>query len=208
MGSKRSSMPHRFHALVHGVRLIVFDRTSACRLVNSMGTLISGLGVERLLPRFPPIPVDKIFAWATPADDNAAAGPADALDQLFKFKADDSDDALDDASTACPVDDSSVIDDHADQDDHDSACSSGSESSDDGADFDADDFDDRTASQSSTGAPTVDVQRLLHLQGPPSCSPWMCGGLWQRHGCVVRFCHSNISYLQDAEPPIPARQIV
>ena len=157
LGSKRSSMPFRFKAHVHGVRLISQNWAMCCRLVASTFTLVSDLGPEKLLPRFPSVPVSRLFPWTKDAD----SGPAAAAPAPVIF-----DDGSDEASTAAAghsADKSADADDDTDSDGGSACSSEHSESSSDGAGSDS---DDDVLPAADAEDPMVSMDKALHISGP------------------------------------------
>ena len=142
----------------------------ACMLLNSMNSLMTDLGVEKLILRFPAVPMRTLFPWASDTDADGGAAPA------LEFENDG----------ACPDDDDNACHEpHADAhifgQDVDATTYGGDSDSDDSLldHFDRDDSssdggvdsDDDRARLTATGrpdtsGPTIDISEVFHMGGP------------------------------------------
>ena len=157
MGSKRTSMPYRFHAMTHALYLICYTWALTCQLLNSMGSLVTDLGTEKLLPRFPSCSIARLFPWASDGPDaNPALAPPPlqlsrdnagcAARQQASNSSASSTDAGDESLSVSFGD----LDDIGDSDDGGGGSDSGSD----------------TPETHADGNPTINVSKVLHVPGP------------------------------------------
>jgi hypothetical protein len=66
LGSKRTSMPHKMHCLLHCLRLICPNWSDVCQMTRSCTAITADMGTERVLPRFPVTSIKDMFAWDFP----------------------------------------------------------------------------------------------------------------------------------------------
>ena len=203
LGSKRASMPHRFHAVCHAVRLVSSTWEGCCQLISSQFSLVSDLGTERLVPRFPRVPIWRLFPWAgplAPVPAAAAAAAADpAADPALGLRIEDDAACASDASGDVHADNASA----ADSSDQEST-TDGSSSSSDHAGSDSDDWDDVAVQ----GGDEVDLSRVHHVSGPLSYRAQCNQRPFEGNGWMDRFRRRTEPCLQTAEPAMESRPIL
>ena len=70
LGSKRSSAPHKFHCLLHSLRLVMPSWEAVSVALGNLISVTADLGPERLLVNISQAPVGLLFPWAAPAPDS------------------------------------------------------------------------------------------------------------------------------------------
>jgi hypothetical protein len=219
LGSKRSAMPYKFHAATHSCRLITSSWKLCCVLVSSMASLITDLGVERLLPRFPRIRAGALFPWAFGAgagnDEGNDEGNDDGgrLETVGGYDPDEPDIAAvgEMLCGECGGDDDSESNasSSTDNSDNDSVLDSFSRdsSSDDGGGSESD-IDARVLDPNGTDEPIIDVSRVLHAGGPHARYPWH-GFMFRRSLRMVGRIHFGLdACLQIIASSVQQRQVL
>jgi hypothetical protein len=65
VGSKRGSILHKLHALLHSWRLSLVTWYDVCRALRGCVSFTCDFGTERLLQRVPPMPLSALFPWSS-----------------------------------------------------------------------------------------------------------------------------------------------
>ena len=68
LGSKRSSASHKFHCLVHALRLVFPSWAAVSHALRQLVSLTADLGPERLLVNIKEVPLEMLFGWALQSD--------------------------------------------------------------------------------------------------------------------------------------------
>eukprot|EP00969_Alexandrium_andersonii_P292009 12905991-Alexandrium_andersonii.AAC.1 len=62
IGSRRASMAHKMHAFVHALFLLSGSWNSVSRIIKNVIGWTCDLGTERLLSRFPKVPMARLVS--------------------------------------------------------------------------------------------------------------------------------------------------